>query len=43
MKKWIIILSINIFLYTCTQNPGGNKAMYPVDEVEGAQQKTDIE
>ncbi|XOD69093.1 MAG: hypothetical protein ACMUEM_00720 [Flavobacteriales bacterium AspAUS03] len=44
MKKWIIILSMDIFLYACTQNPEGNKAIYLVDEVEGrgTQEKTNI-
>lgn len=39
MKKWIIIFISGIFLYACTQNPGGNKAIYSVDEVENSVQK----
>lgn len=39
MKKWIIILIADILWCACTQNPGGNKSIYSVDEAERTVQK----
>lgn len=39
MKKWIIILIAVVVWCACTQNPGGNKGIYSVDEVEHTVQR----